>query len=167
MIRHTFKGRSTLLFLAVVFVGSTAIPATVRATDPPAAMAASMAWPDSVTQFVMRVRATIRTTDMAGYRAAVTAPDGAMLLDVREASEFAAGHVPGAVNISRGLLEFRIWAQLGHPAPVDMNRRIYVQCQTGGRATLATRQLQDIGFTNVVAVIMNFDEWRRQGHPVV
>ena len=167
MIRLTFEARATLLFLAVVFVGRTAIPATVRATDPPAAMAASMAWPDSVTQFVMRVRATIRTTDMAGYRAAVTAPDGAMLLDVREASEFAAGHVPGAVNISRGLLEFRIWAQLGHPAPVDMNRRIYVQCQTGGRATLATRQLQDIGFTNVVAVIMNFDEWRRQGHPVV
>ena len=167
MMRDAPMARVLLLLLAVVSVGITGLPIMVRAADPPAAMAAPMAWPDSVTQFVMRVRATIQTTDMAGYRDAVTAPNGALLLDVREASEFAAGHVPGAVNISRGLLEFRIWAQLGYPGPVDMNRRIYVQCQTGGRATLATRQLQDIGFTNVVAVIMNFEDWRRQGHPVL
>ncbi len=156
------KARVMLLLLVAACIGSTAFPGTVRGADLPAAMA----WPESVTQFIMRVRATIRTTDMAGYVAAVTASDGALLLDVREVAEFAAGHVPGAVNIPRGLLEFRIWAQLGYPAQTDMNRRIYVQCQTGGRATLAARQLQDIGFTNVVAVIMNFDEWRRQGHPL-
>ena len=164
MMRNAGKSR-VLLLLTVVSLGG--VPSPVRGADPPAAMAVPTAWPDSVTQFVMRVRATIQTTDMAGYLAAVTAPDGAMLLDVREAAEFAAGHVPGAVNIPRGLLEFRVWTHLGYPAQVDMNRRIYVQCQTGGRATLATRQLQDIGFTNVVAVIMNFDEWRRQGHPVL
>ena len=166
-MRHPSKARVTLLLLAAVSVGGGAIPLASHAADPPAAMAAPMAWPDAVTQFVMRVRATIRTTDMAGYLAAVTAPGGALLLDVREEAEFAAGHVPGAVNIPRGLLEFRVWARLGYPAQVDMNRRIYVQCQTGGRATLATRQLQDIGFTNVVAVIMNFEDWRRQGHPVL
>jgi rhodanese-related sulfurtransferase/YHS domain-containing protein len=109
----------------------------------------------------------IRTTDMAGCLAAVATPDGALLLDVREDAEFAAGHVPEAVNIPRELLEFRVWPRLGYQARVDMNRRIDVQCQTGGRAAFAARQLQDIGFTNVVAVIMNFDEWRRQGHPVL
>ncbi len=163
-MHHAGKTRM-LLFLAAVSIGG--FPTSVRGADPPAAIAAPPAWPDSVTQLVMRVRSTIRTTDMAGYLAAVTVPDGAMLLDVREAAEFAAGHVPGAVNVPRGVLEFRIWAPLGFPTPVDMNRRIYVQCQTGGRATLATRQLQDIGFTNVVAVIMNFEDWRRQGHPVL
>ena len=167
MMRHALKARMSLLLLAAVSIGGSAIPVAVRAADPPTAMAAPMAWPDSVTQFVMRVRATIQTTDMAGYLTAVTTPDGALLLDVREDAEFAAGHVPGAVNIPRGLLEFRVWTHLGYPAQVDMNRRIYVQCQTGGRATLATRQLQDIGFTNVVAVIMNFEDWRRQGHPVL
>jgi hypothetical protein len=35
------------------------------------------------------------------------------------------------------------------------------------RATLATKQLSDIGFTNVVAVIMNFGEWSKKGNPVV
>jgi len=38
---------------------------------------------------------------------------------------------------------------------------------TGGRAMLATKQLSDIGFTNVVAVIMNFGEWQKKGNPLV
>jgi rhodanese-related sulfurtransferase len=37
---------------------------------------------------------------------------------------------------------------------------------TGGRATLATKQLQDIGFTNVIAVTMTFEEWKKKGNPL-
>ena len=55
---------------------------------------------------------------MDGYLAAVKNPNGAVLLDVREGEEFKAGHVPGAVNIPRGLLEFRIWKLFGYPAQV-------------------------------------------------
>ncbi len=103
-------------------------------------------WPQSVDQYVAQVRATIETTDMDGYLAAVNNPNGALLLDVREENEFEAGHVPGTVNIPRGLLELRIWKQLGYPGDVDMGRRIYVQCATGIRATLAAKQLNEIGF---------------------
>lgn len=166
-MRYAPKARVSMLLLAAVSLCLSVIPATVSAADPPAATAAQMAWPDPVTQFVMRVRATIHITDLAGYLAAVKTPDGALLLDVREDAEFAPGHVPGWVNIPRGVLEFRVWPRLGYPAQVDMNRRIYVQCQTGGRATLAARQSQDIGFTNAVVVIINFDDWREQGHPVL
>lgn len=132
----------------------------------PAVGLAAENWPDSIDQYVAQIRKALKTTDMGGYLAAVKSPSGAVLLDVREDDEFKAGHVPGAVNIPRGLLEFRVWRQLGYPTPVDMGRRIYVQCRTGARATLATKQLQDIGFTNVVAVIMNFEEWEKAGHPV-
>lgn len=124
-------------------------------------------WPDSVDQYIAEIRQTIQTTDMDGYLSAVKNPNGALLLDVREEGEFKAGHVPGTVNIPRGLLELRIWKQLGYPADIDMGRRIYVQCASGGRATLATKQLKDIGFTNVVAVIMNFREWEKRGNPLV
>ena len=86
---------------------------------------------------------------------------------MREETEFKAGHVPGTVNVSRGRLEFRIWKQLGYPDKVDMNRKIYVQCATGGRATLAARQLKDIGFTNVTAVVMQQTEWQKKGYPFV
>jgi rhodanese-related sulfurtransferase len=104
---------------------------------------------------------------MDGYLAAVKDPQGALLLDVREEDEFKAGHVPGTVHIPRGFLEFRIWKQLGSPTDVDTGRKIYVQCRTGGRATLAARQLKDIGFTNVVAVVMELREWEDKGHPLV
>ena len=124
-------------------------------------------WPNSVDQYVAQIRKTIDTTEMDGYLAVVNSPNGALLVDVREETEFKAGHVPGTVNVSRGRLEFRIWKPLGYPGKVEMNRKIYVQCATGGRATLAAKQLRDIGFTNVTAVVMELADWQKKGHPFV
>lgn len=162
----TLKAATVLLMLSVASVGIAVTQMVVIGVSTPVYAAMTMDWPDSVNQHVMEIRKKIKTTDMDGYLAAVKSPNGALLLDVREESEFKAGHVPGAVNVPRGLLEFRIWKQLGFPSNVDMNRKIYVQCQTGGRATLAAKQLQDIGFTNVIAVIMNFEEWQKKGNPL-
>ena len=124
-------------------------------------------WPDSVDQYIAQVRKTIDTTDMEGYLAVVKNPNGALLVDVREDSEFKDGHVPGTVHISRGRLETQIWKPLGYPGKVDMNRNICVQCATGRRATLAAKQLKDIGFTNVTAVVMDLADWQKKGHPFV
>ena len=84
---------------------------------------------------------------------------------MREPEEYKAGHVPGTINIPRGLLEFRIWKTLGHPNAIDLNEKIYVQCSTGGRATLAAADLQKIGFSKVTAVIMNLSDWEKNGYP--
>ena len=140
---------------------------TVLGISAPVVAAMNTNWPDAVDEYVAQVRKTVQTTDMNSFLATVKNPNGHLLLDVREAEEFKAGHVPGAINIPRGLLEFRIWKQLGYPSKVDIGRKIYVHCQTGGRATLATKQLQDIGFTNVIAVIMNFENWQQNGNPIV
>lgn len=128
---------------------------------------AAQDWPDSVDQYVVQVRKTIDTTDMDGYLAVVKNPQGALLVDVRGENEFAGGHVPGTVNVSRGRLEFRIWKPLGYPDKVDMNRKIYVQCASGSRATLAAKQLKDIGFTNVTAVVMDLAGWQKKGYPFI
>ena len=131
----------TLRF-SIVFFGALAVIAPTLAQQP------APAWPPIVSQHVASVRKTIKTIDMAGYLVAVKNPNGAMLLDVREPAEFAAGHVPGAVNIPRGLLEFQIYKVMGYPNKVDTGKTIYVQCASGGRATLATADLKKIGFTN-------------------
>ena len=162
-MRAALKVGTMVLILAVAPIG---IAVTPLGISTPVLADMNMDWPDSVNQYVVQIRKAIQTTDMDGYLAAVKNPNGALLLDVREEGEFKAAHVPGAANIPRGLLKFRIWKQLGFPSKVDMNRKIYVQCQTGGRATLATKQLQDIGFTNVIAVIMNFEEWQKKGNPL-
>jgi rhodanese-related sulfurtransferase len=124
-------------------------------------------WPDSVDHYVVQIRSTVDTTDMAGYLAAVNNPNGALLLDVRDPDEFRNGHVPGTINVSRGRLEQQVWRPLGYPAKVDMNRKIYIQCGSGFRAVLAAKQLKDIGFTNVTAVVMTLSEWQKAGHPFV
>ncbi|HET7887627.1 MAG TPA: rhodanese-like domain-containing protein [Bradyrhizobium sp.] len=124
-------------------------------------------WPDSVDRYVAEVRKSVDTTDMDGYLAVIKDPNGAALIDVREETEFKSGHVPGTTNVSRGRLEFRVWRSLGYPGKVDLNRKIYVQCATGGRATLAAKQLRDIGFTNVTAVVMDLAEWQKKGYPFV
>ena len=142
----------------VLFIGVFAISAPALSAEN---------WPDSFDRHLAQVRKTVKTTNMDGYLAAVKNPDGALLLDIREESEFKAGHVPGAVNIPRGLLEFRIWKQLGYPGKVDTGRKIYVQCLTGGRATLATKDLKNIGFKNAIAVIMDLHEWEKKGYPMV
>ena len=157
-----------LLKVGLIVLMAVVVPAGVAVSllNAPARAAMAMDWPESVSQYVLQIREMVKTTDMEGYLAVVKNPKGVLLLDVREDAEFKVGHVPGAVNIPRGLLEFRIWKQLGFPSKVDMSRKIYVQCQTGGRATLAAKQLQDIGFTNVIAVIMNFEEWHKKGNPL-
>ncbi len=143
---------------AAILIGAVALSGPATAAEN---------WPDTVGDYVMQVRKTLQTTDMDGYLAVVKNPNGALLVDVREADEFKAGHVPGAVNIPRGVLEFAIWRKLGYPAQVDTGRRIYVQCATGARATLAAQQLKAVGFTNVTAVIMNFADWVKRGNPTV
>lgn len=156
MTGHGFKVAGVKI--AVVVLGAFVICAPSLAAEN---------WPDTVDQYVAQVRKQIDTTDINGYLAVVNNPNGAALVDVREETEFEAGHVPGTTNVSRGRLEFRIWKALGYPNQVDMNRKIYLQCASGGRATLAAKQLRDIGFTNVTAVVMDLTEWQAKRLPFI
>jgi rhodanese-related sulfurtransferase len=142
--------------LAIALVGVFVISASALAAEN---------WPDSLNDYVAQVRKGIQTTDMKGFLAVLKNPNGALLLDVREADEFKAGHIPGTINIPRGVLEYRIYKQLGYPKTVDTNQKIYVNCATGGRCTLAAKGLKDIGFTNVTAVLINLQDWEKAGNP--
>jgi len=123
-------------------------------------------YPPVVGKLVADTKKQIKTIKMDEFRAALDAKTLGKLIDVRQEDEYADGFIPGAVNIPRGLIEFRIWKALGFPKAVDMNQRLTLYCLTGGRCALASKSLQDLGFTNVVSADMKFDDWVKAGHPV-
>lgn len=87
----------------------------------------------------------------------------AVIVDVREPEEYLAGHIPGAINIPRGLLEMRVDA---HPILCDRACTIIMQCQSGGRSALATATMQQLGYKNVVNLAGGFAAWKAAGLPV-
>jgi len=95
--------------------------------------------------------------------AAATAMRSALLLDVREAAEFEVGRLPGAINIPRGVLEFRIG---DHPLLSRRDTDILVYCKSSGRAALAALNLKRMGYTNVRSIHGGFDAWSHLGLPL-
>ena len=87
-----------------------------------------------------------------------------VLIDVREADEYAAGHLPGAIHASRGMLEFKL---SNTPALTPRDLNIVLYCKTSGRAALAACVLQDMGYVNVRSIAGGFDAWAAAGKPVV
>ncbi len=123
--------------------------------------------PPVVNELVARTKAQVKTIDMAAFKAGIDAKTLGLLVDVREPAEYAEGHIPGAINIPRGLIELRIWTHVGYPEKTDLGRRITIYCGTGTRCVLAAKSLQDLGFSNVVAVDMRLRDWLKAGHSLV
>jgi rhodanese-related sulfurtransferase len=123
--------------------------------------------PPVVKQKIEAAQKQVKTMGMEEYRNLVENPGSALIVDVREPHEYAAGHVPGAINIPRGVLEFKIWSHVGFPANPEMDRPLILQCQSGNRASLAAQSLEDLGFTRPTAVVMSLEDWQKAGHPFV
>lgn len=75
-----------------------------------------------------------------------------VVVDVRDASELAAGgKVKGAVHLPRGLLEFRADPESpSHDRALQRDKTIVLYCGSGGRAALAGKTLQDLGYKSVL-----------------
>ena len=82
----------------------------------------------------------------------------AKIIDVREESEFSAGHVEGAIALPRGLIEFKVDKI---PELSDKSAAILVYCASGKRSALATNTLQTLGYTNVKSVIGGYEAWKK------
>ena len=111
---------------------------------------------------VTAAKARIQEVAVADAEQAIR--DADVLLDVREADEFAAGHLPGAIHASRGLLEFKLSSS---PELSARDLRIVLYCKTSGRAALAACALHDMGYLQVKSIAGGFDVWVAAGKPVV
>jgi rhodanese-related sulfurtransferase len=111
---------------------------------------------------VTAAKARVTEIPLGEAEAAIRAAD--VLLDVREADEFANGHLPGAIHASRGMLEFKL---SGNPALSSRDLKVVLYCKTSGRAALAAAAMQDMGYLNVKSIAGGFDAWVAAGKPVV
>lgn len=107
---------------------------------------------------VATAKARIQEVSVAQAEQAIL--DADVLLDVREADEFAAGHLPGAVLVPRGLLEFKLSAD---PELCARDLNILLYCKTGGRAALAACALQAMGYRQVQSLAGGLDAWLAAG----
>jgi len=101
---------------------------------------------------------SIDPSELAGRIASGTAP---VILDVRSPEAFAAGHIPGAVNVPLGEFANRLVG-----LELSPTQEIVVLCQRGGRAAKAESVLRDSGYTSVRDLKGHMAAWRAGGYPL-
>ncbi len=110
---------------------------------------------------VAAAKGLVKEVDVDDAEQAVHEAD--VVLDVREGDEFRDGHIGGAVNIPRGLLEFMLG---GDEALADRSRKFVVYCKSSGRAALAAQTMAEMGYLHVTSIAGGFDAWKESGKPV-
>jgi rhodanese-related sulfurtransferase len=133
--------RTTLLYLISLLVVVAMVWLTLRLL------------PQQIEQ--KQIASTVTVADAAEYFSA-----GAFLLDVREQSEWEAGHVEGAVLIPLGELSTRM-------SEVPTDKIVLVICRSGNRSAQARDQLRAAGYTQVTSVDGGMNAWIQAGLPVV
>ena len=84
-----------------------------------------------------------------------------LLVDVREESEFAKDHLPGAIHLGRGVMERDIEQRVP-----ELNTEMVLYCGGGFRSALAADNLQKMGYTNVISMDGGIRGWREKGFPL-
>lgn len=107
---------------------------------------------------VAEARRNAQRTDVDEVKASLDSGEDVLFLDVREPEEYAAGHLPGAASIPRGLLEYKASSELP-----DRDRRIVTHCALGGRGALSASTLTEMGYTNVANMEGGINAWRERG----
>src|SRR2546426_298791 len=111
-------------------------------------------------ELLQQVRTEIDEVDATRARELIES-GGTLVVDVREQSEWAEGHIPGAVHLPRGHLESRI-----ERAAPDPTRPIVVYCSAGNRSAFAAKTLGELGYEDVSSLAGGFTDWKRNGFPV-
>src|SRR4051794_10723265 len=111
-------------------------------------------------KLVQDAKTRIKECAVADVQQRMAAGERFTLVDVREESEFAAGHIPGAVHIGKGVIERDIEAKVP-----DASTPLVLYCGGGFRSALAAEALQKMGYTNVVSMDGGWSGWVKAGFP--
>jgi len=122
----------------------------------------------SLMDFAAEARAQVKEVSTADVAGMIGSSDVPLLLDVREPGEVAQGHLPGAVNVPRGLLEAKADLDFPHREPKLEKREqpVVLYCASGVRSLLAAATLKQMGFTDVVSMAGGFAAWASEGRDI-
>jgi len=113
-------------------------------------------------QLVKEAKAAVKEVSIQDVKKMIDGKENIIILDVRDKNELEDGRIPGAINISRGMLEFKV----GMTIP-DRNAKIVVYCGLDLRSPLAVRTLNEMGYVNAVNMAGGLKAWTEAGYPLV
>ena len=114
----------------------------------------------SGTEVLRQIKSRIDEVDPTAVREQIS--NGAVVVDVREPEEWAAGHIPGAKHVPKSYLESRI-----EGAAPDRSQHLILYCASGNRSAWATRTLvDDLGYEHVESMTGGFTLWKDRGYEV-
>lgn len=111
-------------------------------------------------QIVNDAKSRVKETNVDQVKQKLDRGEKFMLVDVREESEFAKDHLPGAIHLGKGVIERDIEARVP-----DLNTPLVLYCGGGFRSALAADNLQKMGYTNVISMDGGVRGWREKGYP--
>ena len=106
-------------------------------------------------------KSRIREIDMAGYQRMRASGEPHLLGDIREESEWAAGHAAGAVHLGKGIIERDIESKVP-----DKEKTLVLYCGGGFRSALSADALQKMGYRNVISLDGGWRAYQASGLPV-
>jgi rhodanese-related sulfurtransferase len=112
-------------------------------------------------KLVQDVKPRVRETTVDDIKARLDRGEKFHLIDVREESEYAKDHLPGAVHLGKGVIERDIEEKFP-----DTAAPLVLYCGGGFRSALAADNLQKMGYTNVISMDGGIRDWRGKGYPL-
>jgi rhodanese-related sulfurtransferase len=112
-------------------------------------------------KIVNDAKTRVRATSVDEVKSKLDHGEKFMLVDVREESEFAKDHLPGAIHLGKGVIERDIEARVP-----KLDTPLVLYCGGGFRSALAADNLQKMGYTNVISMDGGIRDWREKGYPL-
>jgi len=112
-------------------------------------------------RIVEDARARVKETNVEEVKSKLDRGEKFLLVDVREESEFAKDHLPGAIHLGKGVIERDIESRVP-----DLNTQMVLYCGGGFRSAMAADNLQKMGYTNVFSMDGGVRGWREKNFPL-
>jgi len=118
--------------------------------------------PEGFLKLVKDAKSRIKEEDIHATKKRMDAGEQFILVDTREDSEWARGHIPGAIHLGKGIIERDI-----ENAVPEKSSVIVLYCGGGFRSALAADNLKKMGYSNVVSMDGGWRGWTEAGYPVI